>query len=174
MMLSERLCTGAAQVGFKQGHIYYTSGNKLHTGHVLLCPAYNPSFVITPLHTYYPDYIRLYMAEKTLFQKIADREIPADLVYEDDLCIAFRDISPQAPTHILIVPRKPIPTLNDLTPEDELLVGHLFIVAKNVAKQEGLSNGYRTVFNCGEEAGQTVFHIHLHLLGGRPMAWPPG
>lgn len=114
------------------------------------------------------------MAEKTLFEKIADREIPADLVYEDDLCIAFRDISPQAPTHILIVPRKPIPTLDDLEPEDEQLVGHLFVVAKKIAAQEGLSNGYRTVFNCGESAGQTVFHIHLHLLGGRPMAWPPG
>ena len=114
------------------------------------------------------------MAEKTLFQKIADREIPADIVYEDDLCIAFRDINPQAPTHILVVPRKPIPTLNDLTPEDEGLVGHLFLAAKTIAAQEGLTKGYRTVFNCGEEAGQTVFHIHLHLLGGRPLAWPPG
>ncbi|MEM8484361.1 MAG: histidine triad nucleotide-binding protein [Bacteroidota bacterium] len=114
------------------------------------------------------------MAEKTLFEKIADREIPADLVYEDDLCIAFRDIHPQAPTHILIVPRKPIPTLDALEPADEQLVGHLFLVAKKIAKQEGLTNGYRTVFNCGEEAGQTVFHIHLHLLGGRPLAWPPG
>ena len=114
------------------------------------------------------------MAEKTLFQKIADREIPADLVFEDDRCIAFRDINPQAPTHILIVPRKPIPTLDDLAEEDEALVGHLFLVAKQIAKQEGLDNGYRTVFNCGEEAGQTVFHIHLHLLGGRTLSWPPG
>ena len=114
------------------------------------------------------------MAKKTLFEKIADREIPADLVFEDDRCIAFRDIHPQAPTHILIVPRKPIPTLNDLTEEDEALVGHLFLVAKQIARQEGLDNGYRTVFNCGEEAGQTVFHIHLHLLGGRTLSWPPG
>lgn len=114
------------------------------------------------------------MAEKTLFQKIADREIPADIVFEDDQCIAFRDISPKAPTHILVVPLKPIPTLNDLAPEDEALVGHLFIVAQKIAAQEGLSNGYRTVFNCGEDAGQTVFHIHLHVLGGRPLAWPPG
>ena len=114
------------------------------------------------------------MAEKTLFQKIADKEIPADIVYEDEQCIAFRDINPQASTHILIVPRKPIPTLNDLTPADEKTVGHLFLVAKDIAAKEGLSNGYRTVFNCGEDGGQTVYHIHLHLLGGRPLAWPPG
>lgn len=114
------------------------------------------------------------MPEKTLFEKIADHEIPADLVYEDDQCVAFRDISPQAPTHILIVPRKPIPTLDDLIEEDEALVGHLFVVASKLAKQEGLDDGYRTVFNCGEAAGQTVFHIHLHLLGGRTLSWPPG
>ena len=114
------------------------------------------------------------MPEKTLFQKIADREIPADLVFEDDQCIAFRDINPQAPTHILIVPRKPIPTLNDLSEDDKPLVGHLFSVARELAAREGLDSGYRTVFNCGEDAGQTVFHIHLHLLGGRTLSWPPG
>lgn len=114
------------------------------------------------------------MAEKTLFQKIADREIPADMVYEDESCIAFRDIDPKAPTHILIVPRKPIPSLNDLTPGDEQLVGHLFTVAVELAKKEGLSGGYRTVFNCGPDAGQSVDHIHLHLLGGRTLSWPPG
>lgn len=114
------------------------------------------------------------MPEKTLFQKIADREIPADIVFEDDLCIAFRDINPQAPTHILIVPRKPIPTLNDLQEGDEPLVGHLFLVARDLAAREGLKNGYRAVFNCGDDAGQTVFHIHLHLLGGRSLSWPPG
>ena len=114
------------------------------------------------------------MSDKTLFQRIADREIPADIVYEDDQCLAFRDINPQAPTHILVVPLKPIPTLNDLTPEDERLVGHLFVVAQKLAKQEGLTKGYRTVFNCGDDAGQTVYHIHLHLLGGRSLAWPPG
>ena len=114
------------------------------------------------------------MPEKTLFQKIADREIPADLVYEDEQCIAFRDINPQAPTHILIVPRKPIPTLNDITEDDKPLVGHLFSVARELAAREGLDSGYRTVFNCGEDAGQTVFHIHLHLLGGRTLSWPPG
>ena len=113
------------------------------------------------------------MADKTLFQKIADREIPADFVHEDEHCIAFRDINPQAPTHILIVPRKPIPTLNDLTDDDGTLVGHLFLVARDIAAEEGLTD-YRTVFNCGEGAGQSVFHLHLHLLGGRRMSWPPG
>ena len=114
------------------------------------------------------------MSEKTLFQKIADKEIPADLVHEDEFCIAFRDINPQAPTHILVVPRKPIPTLDDLEEEDAGLVGHLFLVAQQLARQEGLTEGYRTVFNCGEQAGQTVYHIHLHVLGGRQMNWPPG
>lgn len=114
------------------------------------------------------------MEEKTLFQKIADREIPADIVFEDDLCFAFRDINPKAPTHILVVPRKPIPSLDHLEKEDEQLVGHLFIVAGKLAAEEGLSRGYRTVFNCGEEGGQEVFHLHLHLLGGRQMGWPPG
>lgn len=113
-------------------------------------------------------------AGKTLFQKIADREIPADLVFEDERCIAIRDINPQAPTHILIVPRQPIPSLNDLTGEDAELVGHLFIVARKLAAEEGLDDGYRTVFNCGPAAGQSVDHIHLHLLGGRTMHWPPG
>lgn len=114
------------------------------------------------------------MAEKTLFQKIADREIPADIVYEDDRCLAFRDINPQAPTHLLVVPRKPIPTLDDLTEEDAPLVGHLFLVAQKVAAQEGLHDGYRTVFNCKTRGGQEVYHLHLHLLGGRQMTWPPG
>lgn len=112
--------------------------------------------------------------ERTLFEKIADGEVPADFVYEDDQCIAIRDINPQAPTHILIVPRKPIPSLNDLRDEDETLVGHLFTVARELAAKEGLSGGYRTVFNCGPAAGQSVDHIHLHLLGGRDLSWPPG
>ena len=114
------------------------------------------------------------MAEKTLFQKIADGEIPAEIVYEDDRCFAFRDINPQAPVHVLVVPRKPIPSLDDLTEEDEALVGHLFVAARQVAAGEGLSGGYRTVFNCGPDAGQSVDHLHLHLLGGRPLGWPPG
>ena len=114
------------------------------------------------------------MAEKTLFQKIADHEVPATLVHEDEQCVAFRDIDPKAPTHILIVPRKPIPSLDDLSSDDEQLVGHLLIVASQLAAKEGLSGGYRTVFNCGPDAGQSVDHIHLHLLGGRHLTWPPG
>ncbi|MEP0545723.1 MAG: histidine triad nucleotide-binding protein [Rhodothermales bacterium] len=110
---------------------------------------------------------------KTLFQKIADGEIPADIVYEDDRVIAFRDINPQAPTHLLIVPRKPIPRADAIEEEDEALVGHLFTVARTVAGDEGLSD-YRLVMNNGEGAGQSVFHIHLHLLGGRGLQWPPG
>ncbi|MEQ9104548.1 MAG: histidine triad nucleotide-binding protein [Rhodothermales bacterium] len=114
------------------------------------------------------------MTDKTLFERIADKEIPSDMVHEDDLCIAFRDIKPQAPTHILIVPRKPIPSLDDLTPDDAALVGHLFVVAQGIAAKEGLARGYRTVFNCGPDGGQEVPHLHLHLLGGRPLTWPPG
>ncbi|MAT13909.1 MAG: histidine triad nucleotide-binding protein [Planctomyces sp.] len=114
------------------------------------------------------------MAEKTIFKKIIDGEIPADLVYEDEQAIAFRDVNPQAPTHILIIPRKEIASIDDLTPEDEPLMGHLFLVAQKIAKQENLTDGYRTVINCGEGAGQTVFHLHVHLLGGRGLTWPPG
>ncbi len=107
--------------------------------------------------------------EKTLFQKIMDREEPGEILYEDDQCVALRDINPQAPTHVLIVPRKPIPTLDDLSEQDEPLVGHLFLVAQKVAADEGLTNGYRTVFNNGSDANQTVAHIHLHLIGGRKI-----
>jgi histidine triad (HIT) family protein len=114
------------------------------------------------------------MTNKTIFQKIMKREEPGDILYEDDLCVALRDINPQAPTHVLIVPRKRIPTLDDLTEKDEPLVGHLFLVAQRVAVQEGLTNGYRAVFNNGSDAQQTVAHIHLHVLGGRRMSWPPG
>lgn len=114
------------------------------------------------------------MADKTLFERIADKELPSDMVYEDEHCVAFRDIDPQAPTHILIVPRKPIPSLDDLDPADTVLVGHLFQVARTVAAAEGLTNGYRTVFNCGEDGRQAVPHLHLHLLGGRLLGWPPG
>ena len=116
----------------------------------------------------------LLVAEKTLFQKIMDREEPGDILYEDDRCVALRDINPQAPTHVLIVPRKPIPTLDVLTEDDESLVGHLFLIAQKVAAEEGLADGYRTVFNTGPDARQTVDHIHLHLIGGREMFWPPG
>lgn len=114
------------------------------------------------------------MTEKTLFQKIMDREEPGDILYEDALCVALHDINPQAPTHVLTVPRKPIPTLEDLTEEDEPLVGHLFLVAQKVAAEEGLTGGYRTVFNNGSDAQQTVAHIHLHLISRRRMSGPPG
>lgn len=114
------------------------------------------------------------MAEKTLFQKIEDGEIPAEFVFKDDLCFAIHDINPQAPTHILVIPRKPIPTLDDIQEEDRELIGHLFTTASHIAAQEGLTKGYRTVFNCGEDGQQTVYHIHLHVLGGRSMNWPPG
>ncbi len=112
---------------------------------------------------------------ETLFTRIRDREIPADIVYEDDAVLAFRDINPQAPTHILIVPREPIPTVNDLETQHAELVGRLFLVARDLAREEGLAeDGYRLVMNTNEAGGQTVFHIHLHLLGGRQFSWPPG
>ena len=114
------------------------------------------------------------MTEKTLFQKIMDGELDGEILYADDKCAVLRDINPQAPTHVLIVPRKPIPSLDDLTEEDEALVGHLFVVAKKIAASEGLTNGYRTVFNTGPDANQEVPHVHLHLLGGRSLGWPPG
>lgn len=111
----------------------------------------------------------------TLFGKIIKGEIPADKVYEDDEVLAFRDINPQAPTHILIIPKKPIPTINDIQPEDAALVGKLFLTAKKLAAEAGFADeGYRVVMNCNSGAGQTVYHLHLHLLGGRPFTWPPG
>lgn len=110
-----------------------------------------------------------------LFCKMVSGEIQPDLVYEDDQVLAFRDISPQAPTHVLVIPKKHISTTNDIEPEDAELVGALHLAAKKVAADEGIAEtGYRTVMNCNEGAGQAVFHIHLHLLGGRPMRWPPG
>ena len=110
-----------------------------------------------------------------LFCKIVAGQIPATLVFQNDHVVAFKDITPRAPTHMLIVPRRHIPSLNDLAPEDDALAGEMVRTAAAIAKQQGLSDrGYRTVFNCNADAGQTVFHIHLHLLGGRPMGWPPG
>ncbi|OHB83514.1 MAG: histidine triad nucleotide-binding protein [Planctomycetes bacterium RBG_16_64_12] len=114
------------------------------------------------------------MAEKTIFQKIIDREIPAEIVYEDDLCLAFNDIHAQAPTHVLVIPKKAIPAVDDVAEEDERLIGHLFVVIRKIAAQLGLSGGYRVVANCGPDAGQDVLHLHLHLLGGRRLGWPPG
>lgn len=111
----------------------------------------------------------------TLFEKIIVREIPADIVYETDEVIAFRDIDPKAPTHILIVPKKPIATINDLSEQDSYLIGKITLAAKEIAKQEKIEeNGYRLVFNCNKDGGQSVYHIHCHLLGGRQMEWPPG
>ena len=114
------------------------------------------------------------MTEKTIFKRIMERDVPAKIAYEDELCLAFHDISPQAPTHVLIIPKKEIPTVNDLTEQDRELVGHLFLVAAQLAAQLGLSGGYRLVVNCGPDAGQAVQHLHLHLLGGRSLKWPPG
>jgi histidine triad (HIT) family protein len=113
-------------------------------------------------------------APKTLFQKIADKEIPAKLIHEDALCVAFHDIAPQAPTHVLVVPRKPIPRVAEATPEDQAVLGHLLLVAGQLARQLGLSKGFRVVINNGPDGGETVPHLHVHLLGGRALDWPPG
>ncbi len=110
-----------------------------------------------------------------LFCKILNGEIPADIVYESDTAIAFRDINPQAPTHVLIIPREHVSTINDITEGHQQLVGTLFSAAREIAAQEGVAeSGYRVVMNCNEGAGQSVFHIHLHMLGGRRLDWPPG
>ncbi len=110
----------------------------------------------------------------TIFGKIIRREIPADIVYEDDLCLAFKDVSPQAPTHILVIPKKPIPQIDGAENEDKALLGHLLLTVKKVASQANLGNGYRVVINNGNDGGQTVDHLHLHILGDRQMKWPPG
>ena len=109
----------------------------------------------------------------TIFSKILSGELPAEKVYEDDQCVAFRDVAPQAPTHILVIPRKPIARLSDAEESDGLLLGHLMLIASRVAKAEGLSDS-RLVINDGAGAGQTVFHLHVHVLGGRSLSWPPG
>jgi histidine triad (HIT) family protein len=109
-----------------------------------------------------------------LFCKIARKEIPADIVYEDDDVLAFRDIRPQAPVHVLVIPKRHIASLADLTQEDKDVMGHVTLVASRLARDLGVSEGYRVVINCGKDAGQTVFHIHMHLLGGRSLGWPPG
>ncbi|MDQ2695080.1 MAG: histidine triad nucleotide-binding protein [Pseudomonadota bacterium] len=110
-----------------------------------------------------------------LFCKIAAGGLPAERVYEDDQVLAFRDINPQAPVHVLIIPRRHIATVNDLAPDDAALVGRLYLAARQVAAEQGVADsGYRTLINCNRDAGQDVFHLHLHLLGGRRMHWPPG
>ena len=113
------------------------------------------------------------MADETIFGKILSGDIPCDEVYSDESCLAFRDVAPQAPVHVLVIPRKPIESLRSASEPDEALLGHLLLVAAKVAKQEGLSD-WRTVINSGAGAGQTVFHLHVHVIGGRPLAWPPG
>lgn len=110
----------------------------------------------------------------TLFTKIINREIPADIIYEDDMALAFKDINPQAPVHFLVIPKKPIATINDISEEDRIVVGHLSFVAAKVAQEMGFAEeGYRTVMNCNEFGGQTVYHIHLHVLAGKLLGWPP-
>ena len=111
----------------------------------------------------------------TIFTKIINKEIKANIVYEDNEVLAFEDINPQAPIHILIIPKKEIQTVNNIEADDAYLIGKLFLVAKNIAKEKGIdSNGYRLVMNCNEDGGQSVFHIHMHLIGGRKLTWPPG
>ncbi len=111
---------------------------------------------------------------KTIFQKIIDREIPAKLAHEDDLCIAIHDINPQAPVHVLVIPKKPIVRLGEATVADQALLGHLLLTGAALAKKLGLENGYRLVINNGRDGGESVPHLHVHLLGKRPLAWPPG
>ena len=113
------------------------------------------------------------MAE-TVFSRIIDRKIPARIEHEDDLCLAFHDVAPQAPVHVLVIPKKPIASLADLAECDRDLVGHLVIVATQLADRLGLGDGYRLVVNCGRDGGQSVDHLHVHLLGGRQLGWPPG
>ena len=111
---------------------------------------------------------------ETIFTKIINKEIPADIIYEDELALVFKDIQPQAPTHLLIIPKKPIPKLSDASPEDQELLGHLMLVAGEVSRMLELDDTFRLVTNNGANAGQSVFHLHSHLLSGRPLHWPPG
>ena len=114
------------------------------------------------------------MSQKTIFERIIDREIPAKIVYEDDLCLAFHDVAPKAPTHVLVIPKPPIPSVAAIEDRQADLIAHLWLVIRDVAKELGLENGYRVVVNCGPDGGQSVDHLHFHLLGGRQMTWPPG
>ena len=114
------------------------------------------------------------MTEETIFSKIIAREIRADVVHEDDLCLAFRDVNPQAPVHVLIIPKKPIAKIADAGADDGALLGHLLLKAGEIARAENVGDNFRLVVNNGAEAGQSVFHLHVHLLAGRPMGWPPG
>mgnify|MGYP003648882035 FL=1 len=113
-------------------------------------------------------------SQDTLFTKIINREIPAEIIYEDELCVAFKDVNPQAPLHVLLVPRKVLTKLSDASEQEQSLLGHLMLTAPLIAKQEGYSDGFRIVINNGEAAGQTVFHLHIHIIAGRELSWPPG
>ena len=113
--------------------------------------------------------------EKTIFDKIIEKEIPSEIIFEDDSYLAFNDINPQAPIHVLIIPKKQIPTINDIKEDDSQIIGEMVLIAKNIAKELSIAeDGYRLVFNCNGNGGQTVNHIHLHLIGGRKLIWPPG
>jgi histidine triad (HIT) family protein len=114
------------------------------------------------------------MAGKTIFKKIIDREVPARIIYEDDQCLAFHDVNPQSPTHVLVIPKQEIPSLAQASEADSALLGHLLSVVRRLADDLGLEHGYRVAINCGPDGGQTVDHLHLHLLGGRAHGWPPG
>ena len=114
------------------------------------------------------------MADKTIFQRIIDKEIPAKIIFEDDQCLAFHDVAPQAPAHVLVIPKKPIASLDALADEDAALVAHMWVVIRDLAKKLNLDRGYRVVVNCGRDGGQSVDHLHFHLLGGRQLTWPPG
>jgi histidine triad (HIT) family protein len=114
------------------------------------------------------------VAAKTIFQKIIDKEIPAEIVYEDERCLAFHDVAPQAPVHVLVIPKRPVASVAAIEDSDAPLISHLWIVIRNLAGQLNLSGGYRVVVNCGRDGGQSVDHLHFHLLGGRQMTWPPG
>jgi histidine triad (HIT) family protein len=114
------------------------------------------------------------VAAKTIFQKIIDKEIPAKIVYEDERCLAFHDVAPQAPVHVLVIPKKPISSVAAIEDSDVPLIAHLWIVIRNLAGELNLNGGYRVVVNCGRDGGQSVDHLHFHLLGGRQMTWPPG
>ena len=114
------------------------------------------------------------MTEKTLFSKIIDGEIPGDFIHQDDHCVVLRDVNPQAPVHLLVIPKKPIPRVGEASPEDSGLLGHLLLVASEVAEKENLSDGFRIVVNNGPDGGESVPHLHVHVLGGRSMGWPPG
>ncbi len=114
------------------------------------------------------------MAEKTIFKRIIDGEIPAKIVYEDEHCLVFEDIKPAAPTHLIVIPKREIASVDDVKPEDEAVVGHLFTAIRAVAAKLGLTDGYRVVTNCGRDSGQEVMHLHFHVLAGRRFGWPPG